>query len=1092
MIRVFESASAAARLEEGRRFVRSFPASQEVLVLGATREAADDFVRETTLEAAATFGLHRFSLTQLAARLAAGDFAAQGSAPSTPLGLLAVAVRSTFEARLRKAIPYFEPVSQHPGFPAALARTLRELRLAGVRPDQLAVLEAPGPDLAVLLRLAEEQLDQALLADTAHLFSTATRVLEQGREPGLTGLPVLLLDVAVESRVVLGFVRALAQSAPQVLFTLPSGDARTHKALSALHPEPWRPLSEAPVAAGGSLERLGAYLFSPEAPPEGQPDERVRIFSAPGEGRECVEIARRILEEGQAGVPFDRMAVLLRKPSGYTALLETALDRAGVPAYFMRGSTRPNPAGRAFLALLACARENYSASRFAEYLSLGQVPTVDAAGEPPRDRQVWEAPRDEAFGDPLTEADALEEAEEAPESPAHLGTLRAPWKWERTLVEAAVIGGADRWRRRLAGYGAEVQDRIEAVREEEPESPRLATLERELENLEHLRRFALPMIDALAALPREARWHDWLAALEPLAPMALRFPESVLAVLAELRVMQEVGPVTLEEVHHVLADRLSTLESEPPPARFGRVFVGAPEHARGRSFDVVFVPGLAERSFPQKLHEDPLLPDRLREQLSAGLETQQERGEQERLLLRLAAGAAKQRLYVSYPRIEAAESRPRVPSFYALDVQRATSGRIDIERLAREAEAEASSWLAWPAPNDPLRAIDDLEHDLAVLGPLLRETASGKIQGRARYLLELNPHIGRSLRTRLMRWKYDWSQFDGLCTATDPVREALTKHRLTQRAYSVSALQRFAVCPYQFLLAAIHRLEPREEPVSLEHLDPLQRGSIFHWVQEDLMHHLQQRNALPVTPANLNTALQTLDESLEGIAERSREELAPAIDRVWKDDIEALRTDLRGWLHKMAEDDAGWVPSFFEFSFGLPIDEGRDSNSVLDPVTLQGGYRLHGVVDMIEASALASDPQGTAMLRVTDHKTGSNRTRPGQITGGGEILQPVLYGMAVEAVIGKPVTESRLFFCTTRGQFSQLPVPLDAAARHQGFEVLHTIDRAVENCFLPPAPREGACAWCDFREVCGPYEELRSKKKDQSRMVALETLRGMP
>lgn len=1092
MIRVFESASAAARLEAGRQFVRSFAASQEVLVLSATREAADDFVRETTLEAAATFGLHRFSLTQLAARLAAGDFATQGAAPSTPLGLLAVAVRSTFEARLRKAIPYFEPVAQHPGFPAALARSLRELRLAGVRAEQLAALEAPGPDLAVLLRLAEEQLEQALLADTARLFSTATRVLEQGREPGLTGLPVLLLDVAIDSRAVLSFVNALAKSAPQVFFTLPAGDTRTAKAVSILHPEPWHATPESTKTAAGSLERLGTYLFSLDVPPESQPDEQVRIFSAPGEVRECVEIARRILEEAQAGVPFDRMAVLLRKPGAYTALLETALDRAGVPAYFTRGSTRPNPAGRAFLALLACAREGYSASRFAEYLSLGQVPTVDAAGEPPRDRAAWEAPRDEAFGESLTEEPVAEAAEEAPGSPAHLGTLRAPWKWEHTLVEAAVIGGADRWRRRLDGYGEELRDRVDAVREEEPDSPRLAALEREIENLEHLRRFALPMIDALETLPREASWREWLAGLERLAPMALRFPESVLEVLAELRVMQEVGPVTLEEVHHVLADRLSTLESDPPPARFGRVFVGAPEHARGRSFDVVFVPGLAERSFPQKLHEDPLLPDRLREKLSSSLETQAERGEQERLLLRLAAGAAQRRLYVSYPRIEAAESRPRVPSFYALDVQRATSGRIDIERLAREAETEASSWLAWPAPDDPLRAIDDLEHDLAVLGPLLRETAPAKIQGRARYLLELNPHIGRSLRTRLMRWKRDWSQFDGLCTATDPVRDALVKHRLSKRAYSVSALQRFATCPYQFLLAAIHRLEPREEPASLEHLDPLQRGSIFHWVQEDLMHHLQARSALPVTPDNLATALQALDESLERIAERSREELAPAIDRVWKDDVEALRTDLRGWLHKMAEDDAGWVPSFFEFSFGLPLEEGRDSHSSPNAVTLQGGYRLHGIVDMIEASALASDPQGTATLRVTDHKTGSNRTRPGQITGGGEILQPVLYGMAVEAVIGKPVTESRLFFCTTRGQFSQLPVPLDGASRKQGLDVLHTIDRAVENCFLPPAPREGACAWCNFQEVCGPYEELRSGKKDQSHLVGLTTLRGMP
>ena len=36
----------------------------------------------------------------------------------------------------------------------------------------------------------------------------------------------------------------------------------------------------------------------------------------------------------------------------------------------------------------------------------------------------------------------------------------------------------------------------------------------------------------------------------------------------------------------------------------------------------------------------------------------------------LAAGAASERLHVSYPRIELSESRARVPSFYALDVMR--------------------------------------------------------------------------------------------------------------------------------------------------------------------------------------------------------------------------------------------------------------------------------------------------------------------------------------------------------------------------------------------------------------------------------------
>jgi ATP-dependent helicase/nuclease subunit B len=107
---------------------------------------------------------------------------------------------------------------------------------------------------------------------------------------------------------------------------------------------------------------LRSYLFSSQKPGKPERDQEVCFFSAPGEGRECVEIARR-------GTSFDQMAVLLRASSAYAALLETALARAQIPAYFTRGSRRPDPSGRAFLAILGCAAEGLSARRFAEYLT---------------------------------------------------------------------------------------------------------------------------------------------------------------------------------------------------------------------------------------------------------------------------------------------------------------------------------------------------------------------------------------------------------------------------------------------------------------------------------------------------------------------------------------------------------------------------------------------------------------------------------------------------------------------------------------------------------------------------------------------------
>src|SRR4030095_910647 len=151
----------------------------------------------------------------------------------------------------------------------------------------------------------------------------------------------------------------------------------------------------------------------------------------------------------------------------------------------------------------------------------------------------------------------------SPESPVLEGSLRAPWKWERLLVDSAVIGGRERWSRRLTGLAAEQRLRLDELRAEEPDSPRLALIERDLANLEHLERFALPIIERLAALPVQATWGEWIAQLETLAPMTLRRSERVLGVLAELRALGPVGPVALDEVRDVLAEGLASGAARP-------------------------------------------------------------------------------------------------------------------------------------------------------------------------------------------------------------------------------------------------------------------------------------------------------------------------------------------------------------------------------------------------------------------------------------------------------------------------------------------------------------------------------------------------
>src|SRR5262249_25331623 len=196
-----------------------------------------------------------------------------------------------------------------------------------------------------------------------------------------------------------------------VLVTVPFGDLATLDGFMALG----LGLDDVEEEGDGVLVALRRYLFAKSQPPEREPAGDVRFFSAPGEGRECVEIARRIVEEARRGVPFDEMAVLVRAPERYVGLLEHALKRA-IPdetgrarAWFERGKRRPHPAGRAFLAILACACERLSARRFAEYLSLGQVPRLDETERAP---EFVPPAADDESGEwgPIDDASTFEEA----------------------------------------------------------------------------------------------------------------------------------------------------------------------------------------------------------------------------------------------------------------------------------------------------------------------------------------------------------------------------------------------------------------------------------------------------------------------------------------------------------------------------------------------------------------------------------------------------------------------------------------------------------------------------------------------------------
>lgn len=1069
--------------EERVTLVRDWMISRkgETVVLADSKGAVDDLVRSSCRRSGGLAGVHRFTPAQLAAILATPSLAEKRLSPVGSLGQVAIAARCVQKALERVGLSYFEPVSRMPGFARALSSTISDLRAEKVESEVLRTQGKPGRDLAVLLDLFVEELHAQQLADIWELFSLATRSAPWEVCP-IVGKPLAFLDLGNQSYVARQFLSKLADTAPSVLATVPFGDEKGIRLMQdLLGIECEQALQDS--SSQPSLHRVRVGIFEAGETPASVQDESFRFFSAPGEGRECVEIARRILSFAGDGIRFDQTAVLLRDPLVYQPQLQDAFSRARIPSFFSRGTIRPDPAGRAMLVLLDCAAEGLTASRFAEFLSLGQVPTSIPEGPA---EVPWVAPSSEVqmvFKTAGSSDMEMPEVQATHESPVIEGTLRTPVHWERLLVDAAVIGGKARWVRRLNGLDKELRLKQSSAEGEVSK----ARLEDQLERLGNLKAFALPIIDSLDRLPDSARWGEWLGALRQLSILALRKPESVLELLTELQPMEKVGPVDLSEVREVLADRLTSLRVEPPAQRYGRVFVGTLEEAAGRCFQIVFLPGLAEGIMPKKVLEDPLMLDEARIKVGEGLLTRQDKAERERLLLRLGAGAASHHLIASYPRMDVTQGRARVPSLYALELLKAAEGSLpDLGTLERWAAEDTNARLGWPAPRDAKDAIDTAEYDLSILEPILHSSETAT-EGRGRFLLEVNPYLSRSMRARYKRWLGSWSDDDGIVASHDPkVMTVLSEHRLTRRSYSPTALQNYAACPYRFFLYGIHRLQPRQEITTIEQMDPLIRGSLFHEVQFELFRRLDRNGPASWGEVDVGMILDQADEVLDEVAALYREDLAPAIPRIWESEVEDLRVDLRCWVRDVTRKDQEWTPVHSEFSFGLPISDNRDPGSRAEVAEILDGIQLRGAIDLIERN----EARGT--IRVTDHKTGRAPTPAPKYVGNGEVLQPLLYGLAAEVLLEEEVEAAQLFYCTQRGDFKRYHFDLSGEARKSIRQIIDAIDRALARGFLPAAPREGACTYCDYRPVCGPYEELRVTRKPRQPIAELEAIRRIP
>jgi len=218
-----------------------------------------------------------------------------------PLPLLADRVLTA-----RAAVSYpgaFADVADLPGFPGALARTLRDLRLAGVTPDALAQIAAGAPD--------QDDPDTRRLTSIAdlHARTVAGGAGRYGSEDALADADPAALETGLivygvwEATALLRqALQSIADAGQDLTVLLPHASPTTASATAAFTTFLVDGLAAAtatvtdPTPPRTTLDDATGWLLAPPTPPPTTttPDGSLRLTTAPDPTREVGHVVRQL------------------------------------------------------------------------------------------------------------------------------------------------------------------------------------------------------------------------------------------------------------------------------------------------------------------------------------------------------------------------------------------------------------------------------------------------------------------------------------------------------------------------------------------------------------------------------------------------------------------------------------------------------------------------------------------------------------------------------------------------------------------------------------------------------------------------------
>jgi len=949
---------------------------------------------------------------------------------------------------------YFGSIAGRRGFQRALSATFRDLADGGV--ENLPLLE--------IRKISElNHLYQAYRFLASRSFYSSAELLFRGekearRFPEIFGSG----DLAVygfydftesQKRLLKGCIRHLSLTAFMPWLGKP-GFAYATPILKWYRSRGFQvpSLGQPDMAGAKCVEIVSREIFRerPKAHPIRE-DRTVRIIAAPSEAQEVREIAREILRLAREDkIPFHGMAVLLRNFDLYAPLLQETFQNLQIPIHLQGGKPLSRTqAGKSVLLLLDLVSSNFRRGEVMEFLTFAPL--------------AWER-----F---------------LPEEPS---TSR----WELISREAGVVEGRNQWKEKLTSW---------ITQQEQPEEEGDQTLIREAESFFG---FLGDFFTALDRFPRKSSWQEMATATLFLLESyfsASGDREAVADALQSLASLDSLGlEVQVRQFKEILSQTLEEKTLSQGAFQRGGVCVSDLMPARGLSFRAVFIPGLVERSFPASSRQDPLLLDAERQAMNRDLKEKghvplkRSRIAEEKLLFTLALGAAREKLILSFPRLDPSTGRERIPSFFLLRVGEALSGEaMDYTRLETIPQYQRVP-LSRLAPEDPAEAVDEGEFDLSQAGKAMRTRDRSEVS----YFRRAFPVLNRAVTLALRRWGFKaFTEYDGCLTSARALRLLRERFALSGQILSATKLETYAACPFKYFLAEVLGLRPLPSPEEVRRIQPMDRGTLVHEILFHFYEAASKKCPGPLRPENLEEHRKTLEKAASSSFASAEAKGWTGYSLLWEIDRQSILENLRAFLEKEVQAEEEMIPAFFEVRFGHRSRSSRKGGPD-EPIslTLEDGtaFSLRGRMDRVDFSPARDS------LRVIDYKTGKLQGEEDGFCGGTTLQLPLYLLAACRTWKEADLEKSWAEYCSVsrKEKFARIPFHGGGWKEKEANlkKILETISRGIrEGTFFPIRENGGNCGWCDFKGLCEHgVDVLFEKKKKDPRAEAFLKMREIP